>query len=99
MRQQARTNYLKSIQLSDTLYPRVFHSEEWLIRAKAALERFQAEDRKKTDEEWAKARQPVLDELKDVLDAIKKKHDEGAIKLLRHIYKVSVLAFAVVTRH
>ena len=82
--------YRHAIDGAAALHPRQFHQCVWYQHAMNGLNDLQKEiwekDAKKKDEE----RKPILEELKEELEAIKKAADESAYKLLAHLFETHI---------
>jgi len=83
----AKRYFSRSMELATTLMPRNLHGIPWFDKAAAALEAYQADAVHRSDTEAQEAKQPLLDELKEDLDALRRAHGEGGLEgLLAHIY-------------
>jgi len=84
----AKKYFSRCMELAKALMPRNLHGVHWFDTAAAALAAYQAESVANSDAEAQKAKQPLLEELKDELAAVDAAAHEGISQFLEHIYAV-----------
>lgn len=87
IKSRAKKHFSRSMELATTLMPRNLHGTPWFDKAAAALEAFQADAVHRSDKETQAKKQPLLDELREELGALRKAREEGGLcGLLEHLY-------------
>ena len=86
MNLKSREQYQLTVDLVVAMAPKNFNSHTWYKQALAGLNKFQQEQRWKETKEKERLRRPVLAELKDELDALKKASAKSPQELLDTIY-------------
>lgn len=82
---RAKTYFNHTLQLVESMKPRVFTSHDWYKECVATLQRYQEEVRQRDEEEKRKVRAKYLEELSEELADIKK-NNTTAIALIKHVY-------------
>jgi len=82
---RAKTYFNHTLQLVESMKPRVFTSHDWYKECVATLQRYQEEVRQRDEEEKRKVRAKYLEELSEELADIKK-NNTSAIALIKHVY-------------
>ena len=83
---KAKENFMRCLELVNSLYPRVFTCEKWYQEASEALNRYQQETVRKEEEAWSAEKNEILLELKEDIKKLEEL-SENVEDLLRHIYK------------
>ncbi|KAL9988513.1 hypothetical protein ACROYT_G002967 [Oculina patagonica] len=83
--QRAKTYFNHTLQLVESMKPRVFTSHDWYKECIATLQRYQEEVRQRDEEEKRKVREKYLGELSKELEDIKE-NNTSAIALIKHVY-------------
>ncbi|XP_028392853.1 uncharacterized protein LOC114517357 [Dendronephthya gigantea] len=86
LKNKAKENFMRCLELVNSMYPRVFTTEKWYQEATETLKRYQQETVRKEEEAWSTEKQEILLELKDDIKKLEEL-SEDAGDLLRHIYK------------
>ena len=84
---KAKENFMRCLELCNSMYPRVFTSEKWYQEATEALNWYQQETVRKEEEAWSTEKNAILLELKADIKKLEELSTD-AEALLRHIYKV-----------
>ncbi|CAH1780689.1 unnamed protein product [Owenia fusiformis] len=93
MKEYAKRNYKRGIELACTLAPRTFHDQQWYKDCAAALQKYQQEAARQDGKEYEERKKKYHAILKDELAILKKwkeKNDagkKGNAELLKCIYK------------
>ena len=82
---RAKDYFNHTLQLAESMKPRIFTSDDWYKVCVSTLRRYQEEIRQREEDEKSKVRAKYLDELKEELADIKK-HDTSATALIKHVY-------------
>lgn len=82
---RAKDYFKHTLELAESMKPRVFTSHDWYKECVTTLQRYQEEVRQRDEEEKRKVRAKFLEELKEELEDIKK-HNTSAIALIKHVY-------------
>lgn len=82
---RAKAYFTHSLQLAESLKPRMFTSQVWYNECTGALKRYQDETRARDEQEKRKARAKFLEELKEDLQNIRA-HKAEAIPLIKYLY-------------
>lgn len=82
---RAKAYFNHTLQLVESMKPRVFTSHDWYKECITTLQRYQEEVRQRDEEEKRKVREKYLKELSEELADIKK-HNTGSIALIKHVY-------------
>ena len=83
--QRAKDYFKHTLQLVESMKPRVFTFCDWYKECVMTLQRYQEEVRQRDEEEKRKVRVKYLEELKEELEDIKK-NNTGAVALIKHVY-------------
>ncbi|KAJ7372330.1 hypothetical protein OS493_019775 [Desmophyllum pertusum] len=83
--QRAKTYFNHTLQLVESMKPRVFTSQDWYKECITALQRYQEEVRQRDEEEKRKVTAKYLEELKEEIEDITK-NNTSAIALIKHVY-------------
>jgi DnaJ-domain-containing protein 1 len=83
---KAKENFMRCLELCNSMHPRVFTSEKWYQEATEALNRYQREVRRKEEQAWSAQKNSILLELKEDIDKLKEV-SANTEDLLRHIYR------------
>ena len=83
---KAKENFLRCLELCNSMYPRVFTTDKWYQEATEALNRYQQETIRKEEEAWSVEKNAILLELKEDIKKLEEL-STNAEDLLRHIYK------------
>ena len=86
MNVKSREHYKFTVDLVIAMAPKNFNSRSWYNQALAGLNKFQQEQRWKETKEKERLRGPILAELKDDLDELKKASAKSSQALLDIIY-------------
>jgi signal recognition particle GTPase len=86
-RDKAHTYCKHAFTLAQSLFPRDLSGSNWYKECVAILQRIQQSIAEEEEKKKKEERQPYLDELKDVLIAIKNAKNHSSKKLLEHIYQ------------
>ena len=84
---RAHPCFSRSMHLAQSMWPRLFDEKDWFRECRHALAQYQAEAVAKDEAAHAAACAPYLEQLREELDALEKAAQQGAHKLLKHIYK------------
>ena len=82
---KAKENFMRCLELVNSMYPRVFTSEKWYQEATEALNRYQQETVRKEEEAWSVEKNEILLELKEDIKKLEELSN-NVEDLLRHIY-------------
>lgn len=82
---RAKDYFNHTLQLAESMKPRIFTSVDWYKVCITTLQRYQEEVRQRDEEEKLKVRSKFLEELKEELADIKK-NNTSAIALIKHVY-------------
>jgi len=82
---RAKDYFNHTLQLVESMKPRVFTSHDWYKECITTLQKYQEEVRQRDEEEKRKVRAKYLEELKEELADIKK-HNTSAVALIKHVY-------------
>lgn len=82
---RAKDYFSHTLQLAESMKPRVFTSCDWYKECIMTLQRYQEEVRQRDEEDKRKVRVKYLEELKEELEDIKK-NNTGAVALIKHVY-------------
>lgn len=82
---RAKDYFNHTMQLVESMKPRVFTSCDWYKECVTTLQRYQEEVRQRDEEEERKVRAKYLEELKEELEDIKK-NNTSAVALIKHVY-------------
>ncbi|XP_068734304.1 uncharacterized protein [Montipora capricornis] len=85
MKNRAKDYFSHSLQLVESMKPRIFTSCDWYKECISALQRYQEEVRQRDEEAKRQVRAKYLLELKDELEDIKK-NNTSAVALIKHVY-------------
>ncbi|KAK9786589.1 hypothetical protein WJX73_006927 [Symbiochloris irregularis] len=85
--EEKASHYTKrSVVLALSLYPVPVHMP-WYQDVIRELQKMQNAATQRHQEEWHRKRQPILEALKDELQALRKASEQGTHKLIAHLYK------------
>ena len=84
---KAKENFMRCLELVNSMYPRVFTSEKWYQETTETLSRYQQETVRKEEEAWSAEKNKILLELKEDIKKLEELSDSTE-DLLRHIYQV-----------
>ena len=82
---RAKAYFIHSLNLAESLKPRVFTSHDWYKDCITALQKYQEEARLRDEEEEKQCRARFLEELKDELKDIED-NKANAVQLIKHVY-------------
>lgn len=86
LKQKAKENFMRCLELVNSMHPRTFTSEKWYQEATEALSRYQQETVRKEEEAWSVEKNEILLELKEEINKLEEV-SENVEDLLQHIYK------------
>lgn len=87
LKNKAKENFMRCLELVNSMHPRNFTSEKWYQDCTEALERYQRETVQQEEDAWSKEKNEILVELKEEISKLEELSDD-AEDLLKHIYKV-----------
>ena len=87
LKNKAKENFMRCLELVNSMHPRNFTSEKWYQDCTKTIERYQRETVQQEEDAWSKEKNEILLELKDELDKLEQLSN-NAEDLLKHIYKV-----------
>lgn len=87
LRNKAKENFMRCLELVNSMHPRSFTSEKWFQECTEAIARYQQETVRQEEDDWSLEKNVILAEFKAEINKLEEV-SEDAVELLRHIYNV-----------
>ncbi|KXS13351.1 hypothetical protein M427DRAFT_45688 [Gonapodya prolifera JEL478] len=84
---RAHGNFLRSVELAQTLYPRDLSTRPWYSLAVASIESRRAELQEREQEAAVREKAPFLEQLQDEIAALDEAAKKGTEALVKHVYE------------